>query len=95
LHWTPAVDFRQNAPLIFNREYCRMAKEDQIEMEGEVIDTLPNTTFRVELENGHVVTAHISGKMRKHYIRILTGDKVRVELTPYDLTKGRITYRER
>lgn len=72
-----------------------MAKEDQIEMEGEVIDTLPNTTFRVQLENGHVVTAHISGKMRKHYIRILTGDKVRVELTPYDLTKGRITYRER
>ena len=77
-------------------EDCRlMAKEDQIEMEGEVIDTLPNTTFRVQLENGHVVTAHISGKMRKHYIRILTGDKVRVELTPYDLTKGRITYRER
>ena len=72
-----------------------MAKEDQIEMEGEAIDTLPNTTFRVQLENGHVVTAHISGKMRKNYIRILTGDKVRVELTPYDLTKGRITYRER
>ena len=72
-----------------------MAKEDQIEMEGEVIDPLPNTTFRVELENGHVVTAHISGKMRKNYIRILTGDKVRVELTPYDLSKGRITYRER
>ena len=72
-----------------------MAKEDQIEMEGEVIDTLPNTTFRVQLENGHIVTAHISGKMRKNYIRILTGDKVRVELTPYDLTKGRITYRER
>ena len=72
-----------------------MAKEDQIEMEGEIIDTLPNTTFRVQLENGHVVTAHISGKMRKNYIRILTGDKVRVELTPYDLTKGRITYRER
>jgi translation initiation factor IF-1 len=76
------------------REGC-MAKEDQIEMEGEVVDTLPNTTFRVKLENGHVVTAHISGKMRKNYIRILTGDKVRVELTPYDLTKGRITYRER
>ena len=65
-----------------------MAKEDQIEMEGEVVDTLPNTTFRVQLENGHVVTAHISGKMRKNYIRILTGDKVRVELTPYDLSKG-------
>ena len=70
-----------------------MAKEDQIEMEGEVVDTLPNTTFRVQLENGHIVTAHISGKMRKNYIRILTGDKVRVELTPYDLSKGRITYR--
>jgi len=64
-------------------------------MEGTVIDTLPNTMFRVELENGHVVTAHISGKMRKHYIRILTGDKVTVEMTPYDLTKGRITYRSR
>ena len=72
-----------------------MAKEEQIEMQGMVIDTLPNTMFRVELENGHVVTAHISGKMRKNYIRILTGDKVNVELTPYDLTKGRITFRER
>ena len=67
-----------------------MAKEGQIEMEGEIIDTLPNTMFRVKLENGHIVTAHISGKMRKNYIRILTGDKVTVELTPYDLTKGRI-----
>ncbi len=57
-------------------------------MEGKVVETLPNTTFRVELENGHVVTAHISGKMRKHYIRILTGDKVTVELTPYDLQQG-------
>ena len=64
-------------------------------MQGKVIDTLPNTMFRVELENGHVVTAHISGKMRKNYIRILTGDTVKVELTPYDLTKGRITFRER
>ena len=72
-----------------------MAKEEHIEMNGTVLDTLPNTMFRVELENGHVVTAHISGKMRKNYIRILTGDKVRVEVTPYDLTKGRITYRER
>ena len=70
-----------------------MAKEDQIEMEGTIIDTLPNTMFRVELENGHVVTAHISGKMRKNYIRILTGDNVKVELTPYDLSKGRITFR--
>jgi translation initiation factor IF-1 len=72
-----------------------MSKEDQIEMEGKVIETLPNTTFRVELDNGHVVTAHISGKMRKHYIRILTGDRVKVEMTPYDLTKGRITFRQR
>jgi translation initiation factor IF-1 len=72
-----------------------MAKEDHIEMEGTVIETLPNTMFRVQLDNGHVVTAHISGKMRKHYIRILRGDKVTVELTPYDLSKGRITYRAR
>jgi len=73
----------------------RMAKEEAIQMEGKVTETLPNTTFRVELENGHTVTAHISGKMRKHYIRILTGDQVTVELTPYDLTKGRIVYRTR
>ncbi|HAS51085.1 MAG TPA: translation initiation factor IF-1 [Gammaproteobacteria bacterium] len=72
-----------------------MSKEDHIEMEGTVIDTLPNTMFRVQLENGHVITAHISGRMRKHYIRILTGDKVKVELTPYDLSKGRIIYRGR
>jgi len=72
-----------------------MAKDDVIEMEGVVTETLPNTMFRVELENGHIVTAHISGKMRKNYIRILTGDKVKVELTPYDLTKGRITFRVR
>jgi translation initiation factor IF-1 len=71
-----------------------MAKEDQIQMTGTVIDTLPNTMFRVELENGHIVIAHISGKMRKNYIKILTGDSVKVELTPYDLTKGRITFRE-
>jgi translation initiation factor IF-1 len=71
----------------------RMAKDDVIEMEGTVQETLPNTMFRVQLENGHVITAHISGRMRKHYIRILTGDKVKVEMTPYDLTKGRITYR--
>jgi translation initiation factor IF-1 len=72
-----------------------MAKEDHIEMDGTVVDTLPNTMFRVELDNGHVVTAHISGRMRKNYIRILTGDRVTVQLTPYDLTKGRITYRNR
>lgn len=72
-----------------------MAKEEHIEMQGKIVETLPNTMFRVELENGHIVTAHISGKMRKNYIRILTGDTVTVELTPYDLSKGRITYRER
>ena len=72
-----------------------MAKEDNIEMQGTVLETLPNTMFRVELENGHVVTAHISGKMRKNYIRILTGDRVTVQLTPYDLTKGRISYRNK
>lgn len=71
-----------------------MAKEESIEMQGVVIDSLPNTTFKVKLENGHVVNAHISGRMRKNYIRILTGDKVTVELTPYDLTRGRIIYRD-
>tara|TARA_Y100000590_G_C15395218_1_gene891672 strand:- start:522 stop:740 length:219 start_codon:yes stop_codon:yes gene_type:complete len=72
-----------------------MAKQDLIEMDGEVIETLRNTTFRVKLENEHVITAHISGRMRKNYIRILTGDKVKVEITPYDLSKGRIIFRER
>lgn len=72
-----------------------MAKEDNIEMQGTVIDTLPNTMFRVKLDNQHIITAHISGKMRKNYIRILTGDKVTIELTPYDLTKGRIIFRSR
>ncbi|ABE55119.1 translation initiation factor IF-1 [Shewanella sp. SR43-4] len=72
-----------------------MAKEDNIEMQGTILETLPNTMFRVELENGHVVIAHISGKMRKNYIRILTGDKVTVQLTPYDLSKGRIVFRAR
>ena len=70
-----------------------MSKDDVIEMVGSILETLPNTMFRVKLENGHVITAHISGRMRKHYIRILTGDRVKVEMTPYDLTKGRITYR--
>ena len=81
-----------NSALSTNRQDT-MAKEDVIEMEGKVLETLPNTMFRVELDNGHIVTAHISGRMRKNYIRILTGDKVKVELTPYDLSKGRITYR--
>ena len=70
-----------------------MPKEDHIEMTGTVVESLPNTVFKVKLENGHVVTAHISGRMRKNYIRILTGDTVTVELTPYDLSKGRIVYR--
>ena len=73
-----------------------MSKEEQIEMEGTVIDALPNTMFRVQLdESGHIVLAHISGKMRKNYIRILKGDKVTVEMTPYDLAKGRITFRHK
>lgn len=70
-----------------------MPKEDSIQLEGEVIDTLPNAMFRVKLENDHEIIAHISGKMRKFYIRILPGDKVTVEVSPYDVTKGRITYR--
>lgn len=70
-----------------------MSKEDVIEMFGEVVETLPNATFMIKLENGHVVLGHISGKMRMHYIRILPGDRVTVQLTPYDLTKGRIVFR--
>ncbi|MDP1992220.1 MAG: translation initiation factor IF-1 [Syntrophales bacterium] len=70
-----------------------MAKEEAIEVEGKVIEPLPNAMFRVELENGHRVLAHISGKMRMHYIKILPGDRVTVELSPYDLTRGRIVYR--
>ena len=72
-----------------------MAKEDNIELQGTVVETLPNTKFRVELENGAVVTAHISGRMRKNYIRILTGDKVTVQVTPYDISQGRIVFRAR
>ncbi|MCH8125976.1 translation initiation factor IF-1 [candidate division KSB1 bacterium] len=70
-----------------------MAKEEPIKMDGTIVETLPNATFRVELENGYKVLAHISGKMRMHFIKILPGDKVTVELSPYDLTRGRITYR--
>jgi translation initiation factor IF-1 len=70
-----------------------VAKEDIIEVQGSVMETLPNAMFRVRLENGHVILAHISGKMRMHFIRILPGDKVTVEMSPYDLTRGRITYR--
>ncbi|HET6466408.1 MAG TPA: translation initiation factor IF-1 [Nitrospiria bacterium] len=70
-----------------------MSKEDVVEVQGTIVETLPNAMFRVELENGHRVLAHISGKMRMHFIKILPGDKVTVELSPYDLTRGRITYR--
>jgi len=72
-----------------------MAKEEKIEVEGRILEALPNAMFRVEMEGGHKVLAHISGKMRMHYIKILPGDKVKVELSPYDLTRGRITYREK
>ncbi len=72
-----------------------MAKEDSIEVEGIVIEPLPNAMFRVELDNGHQVLAHISGKMRMHFIKILPGDRVKVELSPYDLSRGRITYRSK
>ena len=82
------------SPVSDNRNFREhMAKDDVIEFEGTVAETLPNTMFRVRLENGHEIIAHISGRMRKNYIRILTGDKVKVEMTPYDLSKGRITYR--
>ena len=70
-----------------------MAKQTSIELDGTVLESLGNAMFRVELENGHIITAHISGKMRMHYIKILQGDKVKLEMSPYDLTKGRITYR--
>lgn len=80
---------------LYSLECISMSKEDQLEFDGEVIETLPNTKFKVKLENGHIIIAHISGKMRKHYIRILTGDKVKVEMTPYDLSVGRITFRGR
>ena len=72
-----------------------MAKEEAITLEGTVVEALPNARFRVEVDNGHRVLAHVSGKMRKYYIRILPGDRVTVEVSPYDLTRGRITYRER
>ena len=72
-----------------------MPKEEAIQVEGRVLETLPNAMFRVELENGHKVLAHISGKMRMHFIKILPGDKVTIELSPYDLTRGRITFREK
>ena len=91
----PGPFLHNSRALNIERATRPLAKEEAIQMEGVVMETLPNTMFRVELQNGHVVTAHISGKMRKNYIRILTGDKVTVELTPYDLSKGRIVYRGR
>lgn len=72
-----------------------MAKEEAIEVQGKVVEALANTQFRVELENGHMVLAHVAGRMRKHFIRIVPGDLVKVEVSPYDLTRGRIVYRER
>ncbi len=84
-----------NAPGFIAHDKDACQKKRRFSLRGEVVETLPNTTFRVKLKTGHVVTAHISGKMRKNYIRILTGDQVTVEMTPYDLTKGRIVYRGR
>ena len=78
---------------VVSRDRFLMAKEETIQMQGEVIETLPNATFRIKLENVHIVLGHISGKMRMNYIRILPGDKVTVDLTPYDLTRARITFR--
>ncbi len=72
-----------------------MAKEESIQVEGEIVEALPNAMFRVKLDNGHKVLAHVSGKMRMHFIRILPGDKVKLELSPYDLSRGRITYRHK
>ena len=72
-----------------------MPKEEAIEVEGTILESLPNAMFRVELDNGHKILAHVSGKMRMHYIRILPGDRVKVEMSPYDLTRGRITYRNK
>ena len=83
---------RKNHKKLF-KEGKKLAKEDVIEVEGTVVEALPNTNFKVELENGHQILAHISGKLRMNYIKILPGDKVKVELSPYDLTRGRITWR--
>jgi len=87
------VTHRSQATIVYD-EWRSMA-EEAIVLEGKIVDTLPNTMFKVELENGHTVLAYLSGKMRKYYIRVLLGDKVKVEMSPYDLTRGRITYRYR
>jgi len=86
---------RENIPCPIHRSGGNVAKEEAIEVEGVVREALPNTMFRVELKAGHVILAHLSGKMRKHYIKIVPGDTVKVALSPYDLTRGRIIYRER
>ncbi len=83
------------APLALNRSCMANQKEEALEVEGVVTQALANTRFRVEIEGGHIVMAHVAGRMRKHFIRIVPGDRVRVELSPYDLSKGRIVYRER
>ena len=88
-------DTRSEAGTRTEEDPRSVAKDDVIEVEGTVVEPLPNAMFRVELENGHKVLAHISGKMRMHYIRILPGDRVRVELSPYDLSRGRVVYRYR
>ena len=89
------IYFLESIEEAIKKKQLFMAKQPSIEQDGTVIESLGNAMFRVELENGHVITAHISGKMRKYYIRILPGDRVTVELSPYDLTRGRITYREK
>ena len=88
-----AVSFPRKRPRAVNVEANTVGKEEKIEMEGEITEALPNTMFRVKLDNGHAVLGHISGKMRRHYIRILPGDRIKIELSPYDLDRGRITYR--
>lgn len=87
------IDIGKKIQILCNVAEVKMSKEDVIELEGTVVETLPNTTFKVELENGHQILAHISGKLRINYIKILPGDKVKVEVSPYDLTRGRITWR--
>ena len=91
----PRPEYLSGCILEFFPRGKNLAKEESIEVEGVVVESLPNALFRVELENGHKILAHISGKMRMHYIRILPGDKVTVDMSPYDLTRGRITYRSK
>ncbi len=91
----PDVDRRGESIYTGSAKEGSLAKEEAIEVDGKVKESLPNTMFRVELENGHVILAHLSGKMRKHYIRIVPGDRVKVALSPYDLTRGRIIFREK